>query len=325
MTVVGKKLIRVMGLALLIVTGLQALPAQANTSPLINVQWLLANPASATRVLLDLRDPRSYVASHIPGAVHTDYGMDGWRQMIDKVPGLLPTKGPQLDKLVRRIGQLGISNSSHVVLVAPGWSAGDMGMATRLYWSLKVLGHDRVSILDGGMAAWLADMKADRKTPRNPLRRGSEKNPPQQFVPSIRQDMLMNVTSVSQARARGHAALDARPTMQYLGLQQSSSVMAPGTLKGAVSLPGQWVTENSGGHFRPASALQKLLAVAGVGPASDMFVFCNTGHWASLTWFVASELLGHKQVRLYDGSLADWTAIRSAGTSEPLVQKIRLN
>jgi thiosulfate/3-mercaptopyruvate sulfurtransferase len=295
--------------------------AQSVVSPLVTAQWLLENPAGTKRVLLDLRDRRSFATGHIPGSVHTDYGRDGWRVTIRKIPGLLPTSGVAFDQLVRKIGQLGIGNDSHVILVAPGWSAGDMGMATRLYWSFKVLGHDRVSILDGGFVAWQGLRKADGKTPLNLLKTGIEKNRAQTFTPALRPDMLMNMAAVKTARANGQTALDARPTMQYLGLQQSGAVLGAGTLPGAVSLPGQWVTENSGGLFRSPDALNKLLDARGQKVGDQMFVFCNTGHWASLIWFVASELLGNKKVRMYDGSLADWTA----RNNQPLERKIRLN
>ena len=47
--------------------------------PVVGVDWLLANGASEGRAIVDLRDKRSYLGAHIPGAVHTDYGLDGWR------------------------------------------------------------------------------------------------------------------------------------------------------------------------------------------------------------------------------------------------------
>ena len=64
-----------------------------------------------------------------------------------------------------------------------------------------------------------------------------------------------------------------------------------------------------------------LLARTKAKTEEDLFVFCNTGHWASLTWFVTSELLGHKNLRLYDGSLADWTM----QSGKELEHKIKLN
>lgn len=94
-----------------------------------------------------------------------------------------------------------------------------------------------------------------------------------------------------------------------------------GTLPGAKSVPGEWLTENGGGRFRSKSALAQLFEIGGVQPDQEMFTFCNTGHWASLPWFVAHEILGNNKVQLYDGSLADWTVNPAA----PVEQKIKLN
>ena len=46
----------------------------------------------------------------------------------------------------------------------------------------------------------------------------------------------------------------------------------------------------------------------GVPEKGSVITFCNTGHWASLNWFVMSELLGNKDARMYDGSMLEWTA-----------------
>ena len=50
------------------------------------------------------------------------------------------------------------------------------------------------------------------------------------------------------------------------------------------------------------------MAQAGVVAQDDAIAFCNTGHWASLGWFARSEILGQKNVKLYDGSMVDWSA-----------------
>ncbi len=291
------------------------------SAPLVGVDWLLANGASDGRAIIDLRDRRAYLGAHIPGAVHTDYALDGWRVRHGGVDGLMPVAGKALARLTGVIGKLGIDASTHVVLVAPGWGPGDFGIATRLYWTFKVLGHDEVSILDGGMMAYVAKTKADRRTPVNPLERGNIRRTPKKFEAKLRREMLIDRTEVEAALSNGLPALDARPNLQYLGLQRSPSVQRAGTLPGALSLPGEWMTENGGGKMRSKGALAKLFDIAGAKSEGEMFTFCNTGHWASVTWFVAHEILGRGRTKLYDGSLADWTSRRDASVE----RKIRLN
>ena len=289
------------------------------SSPLVDVAWLLQHSGQENLVVLDLRGPRDYRRGHVPGAVNTSYGRDGWRVRGPRgTPGMFPAGAKPLAALARTIGNLGVANHSHVVLLPYGDSAGDMGVATRIYWTFKVLGHDAVSILDGGMAAYTRQRLADKRTPVNPLETGASMRPAQQFAVALRQDMLVHGDDAAAALARGVPLVDARPNLQFIGLQRSGSVLRAGTLPGAMSLPGQWLTENGGGKFRDQSTLRRLYGIADVPVEGELISFCNTGHWASLNWFVSSELMGNRRVRLYDGSLAEWT--RRAGS--PLELKV---
>ena len=73
-------------------------------------------------------------AAHIPGSVHSDYDKAGWRVTRNNVPFMVPT-APELEKL---IGDLGIDEDSHVVVVPAGVNVHDFGSAARTYWTLKI-------------------------------------------------------------------------------------------------------------------------------------------------------------------------------------------
>ena len=68
-----------------------------------------------------------------------------------------------------------------------------------------------------------------------------------------------------------------------------------------------WLTVDGGGTFRDADTLMKLYAAAGVPTEGPEVNFCNTGHWASIGWFVSSELLGNEEAVMYDPSMVGWT------------------
>ena len=104
------------------------------------------------RSAIDGGKPESLRAGHIPGTVHSDYDKAGWRVTCNNVPFMVPTT-PEIEKL---IGDLGIDENSHVVVVPAGVNLLDFGSAARIYWTLKVAGVANVSILDGGVAAWKA-------------------------------------------------------------------------------------------------------------------------------------------------------------------------
>ena len=289
-------------IALMAATVLAAVPAMA-AEPLVDVDWVKANIGKPGVVFLDVRGQTDFLRGHIPGAVNTNYGKDGWRVKRGNVPGMMPEDTSALAAL---IGSLGIDNSSHVVLVAPGASASDMGTATRLYWTFKVLGDDNVSILNGGMKDYLAQVD-DQKKPVNPLEKGAAKAEGKTFTVALRKDMLLDDSQVKQALDAGVVMVDNRTSDQYLGVNKHPAAKAFGTIPGSVNLPESWVTKNDGGEFRDAKELGSLYKAAGVPTSGEQISFCNTGHWASLGWFVSSELLGNKDAKMYDGSMTGWT------------------
>ena len=280
--------------------------------PLVDAAWVKANIATHNVVFLDLRgNLRAFQAAHIPGARWTSYGRHGWRAKIKNVPGMLPPTA----KLEALIGRLGIGNEDHVVLAPAGWDATNMGIATRIYWTFKVLGHDEVSILDGGMNAYLADK-------RNPLEKGMATPQPKTFKARFRLQLLATALDVTKAISEKSAALiDHRPSGQFMGINKSGSVKRLGTLPGAKNVPAMWATVNDGGVFRSKEALAKLYKSIGLPTQGETINFCNTGHWASVGWFITHELLGNKKAKMYDGSMAEW----SMTGSNPMDRRINLN
>ena len=289
-----------------------ARPAGA-ADPLVSVDWVKANLEKPGIVYIDFAPPADYLRGHIPGAVNSNYAKDGWREerASDKVPDMLPVK---LDGLGEMIGKLGIDNGTHVVLVPAGMSSTDMGVGTRVYWTFKVLGHDNVSILNGGMAAWTKDKK-------NPLQAGAPKVEPKTFKVAVRKDLLVTMDDVKKAKAAGVLLVDNRPEDQYVGINRHPKATQSGTIEGAKNLPNGWLTVNGMGEFRDRSQLDQLYKVASVPTSGDQINFCNTGHWASVGWFVSSELLGNKKAKLYDGSMTEWTMLKGG----PVEQKVKLN
>ncbi|MFV0369427.1 MAG: sulfurtransferase [Hyphomicrobiaceae bacterium] len=285
-----------------------ALPAGA-ADPLVSVAWVKSNLGKPGVVLLDVtsgggRSEADFSAAHIPGSIYTDYTKAGWREKsAEGVRGMLPP----VEKLEKLIGAQGIDNATHVVLIPMGKSARDTGAATRIYWTFKVLGHDNVSILDGGFLGWVAEVDKQTKKPVNPLGTGTTTPAAKVFKADFRKDMVPTKEDVKAAMADKEPLVDNRPSDFFLGISKSSAAKVAGTIPGATNLPEAWLTVNNGGKFRSKTQLAKLYQSAGVATTGKQINFCNTGHWASLGWFVSSEIMGNKQARMYDGSLAEWT------------------
>ncbi len=302
---------------------LLASAAAMAAEPLVDVDWVKANIGKPDVVFLDVRgrlagrSKTDYLRAHIPGAIYTDYLKDGWRiKNKEGTVGMLPPA----ENLAKLIGGLGIGNNDHVVIVPEGAKALDMGTATRVYWTFKVLGHDEVSILNGGMTAYTREVDEKTKQPVNPLEKGAATREAKTFEVSLREEMIVSKDDVKANLGGGTVLVDNRPNDQYVGVNRHGKAKRPGTIPGSVNLPENWLTMNGGGTFRPTGELQQLYAAAGVPTEGDQISFCNTGHWASLGWFASHELLGNGQARMYDGSMVEWSADQSLAMD----QKVKL-
>ena len=101
--------------------------------PLVNVGWFVDHLARPGVVIVDTRSRAEYDAGHVTGAVHTDYGRDGWRVTdANGTPGMFPDDAVGLTALAARIGEMGIGNDSHVVLVPRGHDEIDLGVFYRI-------------------------------------------------------------------------------------------------------------------------------------------------------------------------------------------------
>lgn len=285
-----------------------AAPAFA-AAPLVSADWLVANQGKPNLVVLDLQPAGGYQRAHIPGTVNTDYAR--WRTSDKSKP---PKTMPSVEALEAMIGGLGIDNGTHVVLVSLGQSAGDMASATRIYWTFKALGHDEVSILDGGLIGYA------RGGGKRRLERQVNTPTPKVFKAQPRAEYLLSKDQVMQAVEQGRTLVDSRSRAEFLGIFQAGGKERPGTIPGAVNVPFDWLTVNGGATFHAPKDLQAIYKAAGVLPDGEHISFCHTGHRTSLAWFVTHELLGNKKARMYDGSMAEW-AVDSA---TPLEQKVEL-
>ena len=285
---------------LLFSAALAASVAGAHAEPLVTAQWLDAHRSDPAVLVLDIRSTidgggaQAYSAAHIPGSVHSDYDKAGWRVTRNDVPFMVPTV-PELEKL---IGDLGIDEDSHVVVVPAGVNALDFGSAARTYWTLRYVGVKDVSILDGGIAAW--------RQASLPVESGVKAPSPKIFTATVDKSILALGSEVETIEGKGGATLvDARPASFFLGKEKAPASQAYGHIPGALNIDSAEFYDPSTNRLRPTA---QLAVIANVVPAGPAVSYCNTGHWAATDWFVLHELLGRKETRLYAGSMVEWTS-----------------
>jgi thiosulfate/3-mercaptopyruvate sulfurtransferase len=294
---------RLLALVLIVASSL-AMASGDKTTPLVDADWLDANLNRSDLVVLDVRsgidnggDRSSFQQAHIPGSVYSSYTGDGWRESRNGVAGLLPP----VASLERLIGSLGIGNEDTVVIVPAGTGVTDFGSAARVYWTFRVLGHDAVTILNGGFAGWQAagfEVASGEGERRDAV----------QFDGTLQQELIASLEEVQTARNSQAQLVDARPSDYFTGETQSPAAKAPGTIPGSRSLPhADFLAQQDQAWYLNADVISSKVNQAELDPSARTIAFCNTGHWAATDWFVLSELAGFEEVALYDGSMAEWS------------------
>jgi thiosulfate/3-mercaptopyruvate sulfurtransferase len=236
----------------------------------------------------------AYEREHVPGA--------GFADLINDLADpdapfwfALPTP----ERFAAAATALGIGPGVHVVAYAqdsPMW-------ATRLWWLLRYFGFDDVSVLDGGLPAWRAAGRALSDAPV-PARAA----PAEPFTARPRPELLARRADV-EAIAAGDAPaclVNALAPAVFRG-EGPSSYSRPGRIPGSVNVPAASLVDPETNRFQPLGTLARHLDAVGAVPNAPVVAYCGGGISATVDVF-ALALLGRHDVRLYDGSLTEWTA-----------------
>lgn len=258
---------------------------------LVDIQWLAGKLEDKNLLMVDLRPKNYFEYAHIKGSTFTDYSQ--WRVTNEKgVESMLPGKA-HLEQL---LSGMGATPDHHIVLVSSGQSASDLASATRIYWTLEQIGHQKKSILNGGIIAY-----ANAKLP---LARGANTVKSSEYkIKNIKHDQI-DADDIHKNKALN--IIDARSKAEYLGIYQGAPDERAGTIPGSQSLPYDWFTQNGGGMFASKSNIRVLMSTVKIDKDRSTVVYCHTGHRASLSWFVLHEMLGNDNIILYDGSTREW-------------------
>ncbi len=269
--------------------------------PIVSTDDLEKNLTNPKVVVLDVRKVEEYKAGHIPGAVNVFYG--SWA--IKK--GNLLNELPPIDDLADVIGSAGIGKDSLVVIVGKTDKVPDQFDMTRVAWTLKYLGVPNVSILNGGQNQWTKENKS--------LSQDMVKPKAKSFKSSITAKLYVDKAYVLDKLGKA-TIIDNRAPAFYEGKEKLAFVPKLGRIKGAVNLPvGQLYTPE--GLYKDKAALAALAQkAAGNDLAKEIIVYCDTGKTCTSWALIMTDMLGYKDVKVYDGSSMEWLA-DPAAPSEP--------
>lgn len=267
---------------------------------LISAEELAGQLANPELVVVDcrydLRDPgageRAYAAGHLPGAhyAHLDRDLSDLSR-----PGRGRHPLPEADAFCATLARWGITPNHQVV----AYDANDGSIAARLWWMLRLLGHDRVAVLNGGLAAWCANAYAlDAATPRPK---------PGRYTGRFDVRAMASTAVIAARLASGSGKLiDARSAERFRGEIEPID-RAAGHIPGAVN---RHFAQNLGpdGRFKsPGVLAEEFKALLGDSAPGDTLLMCGSGVTACHN-LLAMEHAGLRGGRVYPGSWSEWVA-----------------
>jgi len=311
------KIFKTLTSLIMVVFGINIAIAGNLPGPVVETDWLENNKNNV--VILDIRkDVKSFtkkpkykmnkktgkkklvkVGGHIPGAILVNYKKLRTSKKIDgrKVVKMIVGKS-DFEKLMQASG---VNKDSNVVIVSKGENNLDMTMATRFYWQMKYYGHNNMAILNGGTAQWISDNRTV-DTKESKAKKGNW------VATAERKEILATSAEVEAAVKAKTQLVDTRPISLYLGTwRKKSYVFADGHIPGAKAYPNELLTTRMPAKFLTNSDSKSLFEQMGISVDKQAVTYCNSGHLATGSWFVMSELMGNKNVKMYDGSMHQWT------------------
>ena len=299
-------------------------PAHAGTlpGPLVDVAWLHDHARQVQ--IVDVRDdinsltadPKfeqregrkvlAQVGGYIPGALSVNFwAIRETRKVDDRTIKFLL---PDADEFTAVMKASVLEPGKPMVIVPTGDDASSLQEAAYLSFELQLFGTpaDQIALLNGGTHAWIAAGYPVDTDAIAPMESGhwSAQAPQSGMLASTKQiaDRLQ--------RGAGAALFDARPLAQYVGLEESVVATRPGRIPGAMPIPPDLLyrtASDGSARFLSLAQYRTILKLMSVPKQQPMIVYCNTGQYAASVWFILDRLLGDSAVRVYPGSINEWS------------------
>ncbi|WP_305812370.1 sulfurtransferase [Photobacterium leiognathi] len=266
----------------------QALENQANVSN--TLQDLVVLDASSFMPGVDRNAEQELIDKRIQGARFFDIN-DKLAEPNTDLPHMLPSA----EQFAREVSKLGISNDTHVVI----YDSLGMFSSARGWWMFKAMGHNKVSVLDGGLPAWIA---AGYDTESGELPTIT----PSVFNAELQPEWVIDADGLSQLLADNSVAvIDARPRARFLGSVKEPRVgIRSGHMPNAKNLPFAELLND--GHFIELADIQTKFD--GISRPNQRLIFsCGSGITACIL-ALAAHCVGRNVLTVYDGSWTEWGA-----------------
>lgn len=265
---------------------------------IIEKEWLVEHLKNEEVIIIDCRFDLSqpelgrdqYSKSHIPGAFYFDL-KEQLSGPVSKHGGRHPL--PELDSFKKEIEKVGIDNEKTVI----AYDAGGGQYASRFWWLLKYIGHEKIYLLNEGFNGWsAANFPVTTKIP---------KAHPAKYEINIQKEMLASFEEVKEIveNATDESVLiDSRASERYLGKVEPMDKI-PGHIPGALNKV--WDESLREGSFKNEKEQEERFSE--INKDEPVVVYCGSGVTATPN-YIALKMAGYTDVKLYAGGYSDWVS-----------------
>jgi thiosulfate/3-mercaptopyruvate sulfurtransferase len=271
---------------------------KSKRSALVDPAWLAKRLHDPKVKLIEIagmgqEHKQAYKGGHVPGAVCWPWKETLWDEYARDFPSPV--------EFARRCGAAGIGNDTTVVFYGEGVQFGIYA-----WWTFRYCGHAKVKVLDGARYRWSAEgrpLVTDAPAPASPV----------EYQPVRRREkMRIHRDKVLAALGKdGLTVLDGRSHEEYNGLRVGGpggpdvGAVRYGRIPGAKHLYFEDLLD-ANKAFKPEAEIRALVEARAAGPDGEIIAYCRMSHRATVLYFVLTELLGYRKVRVYDGSWTEW-------------------
>jgi thiosulfate/3-mercaptopyruvate sulfurtransferase len=272
---------------------------------LVETSWLAERLEAPDIVVLDgsmhlptaNRDAYAeYKAAHIPGAMFFD--INDIADEKSSLPHMLPSAA----KFASRMRKMGIGDGMRIIT----YDSEGIYSAARVWWMFRVMGHQDVAVLDGGLKKW----KAEGRPVTDDV---TQLRTPRHFTARFHGELVRDKADVmGLIKSKSVQIVDARAAGRFKGeVPEPRAGLRSGHIPSSKNVPFGSLL-NADGTLKGEAELAAIFKAAGVDPMKPVVASCGSGVTAGVIALALAKL-GQPNAAVYDGSWSEW-GLETAGT-----------